>query len=171
MSQSTTVAAPVSIISPTHAIGVAMVISQAILALLLLAGVGTTDALTALLGNAGATVLVPILMLLSSCGALLAIISVAWVSRYESSTLLRASLHMEGVCKTLLAAMTLLYAYAITDFYGATNVPNLSVYVWATGIGFAARSIQIFQDLRSLARAQKTGMAANPPPLGQTEQG
>ena len=47
MSQSTTVAAPVSIISPTHAIGVAMVISQAILALLLLAGVAVPALLLA----------------------------------------------------------------------------------------------------------------------------
>ena len=165
------VTSPVSIISPTHATGVAMVASQAFLSVLLLLGVGKTYALTDLLDHRSAEVLIPIVMLLSSCGALLAIVSVGRVCKYDSSELLRASLRMELVCKAILAMTTLLYAYALTSYYGFFDAPNIATYVWFTGVGFAVRTLQIARDLRSVVRAQKAGLAANPPPLGQSDQG
>lgn len=161
---------PVTIISPTHGVGVAMVISQAFLAVLLLMGIGSTDALSHLLTQQWAAVLVPILILLSACGALLGIWSVTRVCRYDSSGLLQASLRLELACKAVLTVTTLLYAYALTWYYGLYEAPNISVYVWFTGGGFAVRVVQIVRDLRAITRAHREGLAANPPPLGRTGQ-
>lgn len=156
---------PVTITSPTHALGISAVVTQATLALMLLLGYGTTDAVGTMLSLDVADVLLPLLMFTASVGALGSIVAVASAQCRNSATLLPA-MRIELACKIALTFTTLTYTLALIQHYNFTEAPNITTYTLIAGLGFAARSWQIRRDMRRVKVALEAGVAANPAPLG-----
>lgn len=162
---------PVTVTSPTHALGISSIVTQGLLAIALLIGVNSSDALAAVLSVQAEEVLVPLLMFTAAVGALGAIFVVA-NAQSQGAEALGAALRVEMVCKIMLAGTTLLYAFALTNYYGfLSETPSLQIYAWISGLGFVARAAQIAWDLRAVTRARKAGCVADPSPLGEPNEG
>lgn len=154
---------PATYTSPTHAVGVGMVLAQTAIAVQLLLGTSTTPALSHAAGDVVAGLL-PALML-TACLAALAAITVTARSRPGVSSTLIA-LRVEATAKATLAGMSLAYAASLTSAYGWSGSPTTQTYAWGMGLAFGVRSWQIMRDVRRLRTATAASVPADPPPLG-----
>lgn len=156
---------PATITSPTHGVGVLMVIAQGALAVQLITGVARTDALDHLLPDPIAA-LVPAIMLGSAIASLAGITA---VTRAETAGQTLPWLVVEACAKALLAGTSLAYAWSLTDTYGWSGGATTQTYAWALGVGLCVRVLQIVRDRRRLRMATAHPQPATPAPLAEPD--
>lgn len=154
---------PATITSPSHAGGVAGIITAGALAVQLLVGVAQPKALGDLLGFYAASTLVPLLMFTAASGALLCVLAIPRLPDPAGVML------VEIACKVVLGVTTLAYGAALTVVYGWSGGASTQTLAWGLGLGFTVRAFQIIRDLRALTRSQEAAVPATPPPLGETD--
>ncbi|WP_191564964.1 hypothetical protein [Janibacter melonis] len=161
---------PATLTSPDHALGIAMVCACAVLAVVTLMGVGTTTALTELVGHDIAATLIPMMIFTAACGSLFSIYAVVR-ARNATAEMQHGALIVELGCKVVLTITMATYAFALTKYYwGATNPAiNIQILIWFLTAGLGGRVWQIARDLRTVRRASAAGVPADPSPLGEPD--
>ena len=155
---------PATYTSPTHAVGVAMVLAQLAISVQLIAGVAKMPALRNATAD-GLADMLPVVMFTSLVVALAAIVVTSRSCRDADSTIV--ALRVEAAAKAALSGMSLAYAASLTFTYGWAGGATTQTYAWALGLGFAVRSWQIRRDVRRVRAAKLAAIPASPPPLGE----